>query len=173
MARQYSRRMTITFDYLIRIPSPLGRLEVTAHAAGLTSLTIERNGQLPHDEQPELANRVLERAAQQLDEYFSGRRRNFALPYTLVGTEFQRDVWEALAGVRWGDHVSYGELALDAGHAGSARAIGGAVAQNPLPIVIGCHRVLSSRGKIIGYTGGKGVPTKLWLLEHEGITLAA
>jgi methylated-DNA-[protein]-cysteine S-methyltransferase len=82
-------------------------------------------------------------------------------------------VWERLAGLGFGTLTTYGELGLALGHAGYGRAIGGAVDANPVPIIVGCHRVLSSSGTVTGYFGGEGIPTKLWLLEYEGTTLAA
>ncbi|MFI5060346.1 MAG: methylated-DNA--[protein]-cysteine S-methyltransferase, partial [Actinomycetales bacterium] len=75
--------------------------------------------------------------------------------------------------LEYGQFVSYGELGQEIGRPGSGRAIGGAVGANPIPIIIGCHRVLASDGKVTGYSGGEGIPTKMWLLSHEGIMLAA
>ena len=82
-------------------------------------------------------------------------------------------MWERLATLEFGTFVSYGELGASLGRAGYGRAIGGAVGANPVPIIVGCHRVLSSSGRVTGYSGGDGIPTKIWLLEHEGIMLAA
>src|SRR5690554_1060541 len=121
------------------------------------------------EEQEENTNRVLERAAKQLAQYFAGKRRTFDLPLAPVGTEFQRQVWAGLSSIPWGEAWSYGELGATTGRATAGRAVGGAVGSNPLPIVIPCHRVLASDGKITGYSGGNGVPTKVSLLEHEGI----
>ena len=165
--------MSSSSGFLLRLPSPVGRLELTGDSEAVTSLSIARGGTLPHDEHPERTAAVLDDAAEQLGEYFAGERRAFTLPLHLNGTPFRRAVWEQLATLEFGSLTSYGELGLTIGRPGSGRAIGGAVGANPLPIIIGCHRVLSSSGKITGYSGGEGIPTKLWLLEHEGITLAA
>ncbi|WP_308468258.1 methylated-DNA--[protein]-cysteine S-methyltransferase [Rathayibacter soli] len=165
--------MTETFDHIVRIESPIGRLELTSDGARLNSLTIARGGVLPHDDRPERSSRVLERAHRQLDGYFECTRRSFTIPLAYAGTPFQRLVWQRIAALRWGERTSYRELGIDIGRPEACRAIGGAVAANPLPIIIGCHRVLSSTGRVVGYTGGEGIPTKLWLLEHEAITLAA
>jgi methylated-DNA-[protein]-cysteine S-methyltransferase len=166
--------MTRSFSYLIRTDSPIGRLELTSDGTHVTSLSIEKDGHLPLEEHPEKANAVLTTAARQLTQYFAGKRHEFDLPVLFEGgSEFQRSVWDRLSELRWGQHTSYGELAAEVGKPGSARAIGGAVGTNPIPIIIGCHRVLSSTGKVTGYSCGEGIPTKLWLLEHEGITLAA
>jgi methylated-DNA-[protein]-cysteine S-methyltransferase len=165
--------MTIPIANIINTDSPIGRLEITSAGRHVTSLAIERGGRLPHDDLPEQSNALLERAAQQLAEYFDGSRRTFSLPLAFAGTRFQRSVWQRMARLRWGECLSYGALAVESGHPGANRAVGAAVAANPIPLIVGCHRILSSRGRITGYTRGEGVPTKLWLLQHEGITLAA
>jgi methylated-DNA-[protein]-cysteine S-methyltransferase len=173
VANRYRRGMTDSFAYLIRTDSPIGRIEVTSNGIRVTSVAIARDGILPRDALPERSIAVLERARDQLEEYFAGTRRRFRLPVMLSGTSFQRDVWQRLAEVPWGECVSYGRIGADLGRPTAGRAIGGAVACNPLPIVIGCHRVLSTTGRVIGYSRGEGIPTKLWLLRHEGVTLAA
>jgi methylated-DNA-[protein]-cysteine S-methyltransferase len=165
--------MTIPIDNIITTESPIGRLEITSAGKHITSLAIESGGRLPNDELPENSNALLERAVRQLTEYFDGSRRTFSLPLAFTGTSFQRSVWQRMARLRWGECLSYGALAVESGHPGASRAVGAAVAANPIPLIVGCHRVLSSTGRVIGYTRGEGVPTKLWLLEHEGVTLAA
>jgi methylated-DNA-[protein]-cysteine S-methyltransferase len=165
--------MSSSTTFLLRMPSPIGRIELTGDGDAVTSLSIARDDVLPHDDLPENRDAVLENAAAQLDEYFAGARREFDVPVHLAGTPFRTAVWERLTALQYGTLTTYGELGLSLGHPGYGRAIGGAVGANPVPIIIGCHRVLSSSGKITGYSGGEGIPTKLWLLEHEGITLAA
>ncbi|ANJ27573.1 methylated-DNA--[protein]-cysteine S-methyltransferase [Agromyces aureus] len=159
--------------FLARLDSPIGRLELLADDDAVTSLSIERDGALPHDADPERRNAVLDRALAQLGEYFAGERTDFDVPVRLHGTAFQLAVWNRLQQLRWGDATSYGALAAAVGKPGSARAIGGAVGANPVPILVGCHRVLASDGRITGYSAGEGVPTKLWLLGHELIGFAA
>jgi methylated-DNA-[protein]-cysteine S-methyltransferase len=163
----------MTTDFLLRFDSPIGRIELTGDAAAVTSLSIERDGALPHDDRPERPNAVLETARAQLLEYFAGDRTTFSIPVRLEGTPFQRAVWAELERLGWGEATSYGALAHAVGRPGSARAIGGAVGANPVPIIVGCHRVLASDGRITGYSGGQGIPTKLWLLGHEQIGFAA
>jgi methylated-DNA-[protein]-cysteine S-methyltransferase len=165
--------MSTSFAYLTRMSSPIGRLEITSDGQAITSLSIERGGHLPLEEHPERSTAVLDLAVQQLTEYFAGDRKNFELPVSVNGSEFQRAVWQRLSELEYGQFISYGELGYEIGRPGSGRAIGGAVGANPIPIIIGCHRVLASNGKITGYSGGEGVPTKMWLLSHEGIMLAA
>jgi methylated-DNA-[protein]-cysteine S-methyltransferase len=156
-------------DYLKRIDSPIGRIEITSDGNAITSLSIERAGSLPYDELDEKSSKLLDLAAKQLGEYFSGKRHNFELPVAPRGTEFQESVWNQLADIEWGEFRSYGELGIATGRATAGRAVGGAVGANPIPIIIPCHRVLASNNRITGYSGGNGIPTKVWLLEHEGI----
>lgn len=103
----------------------------------------------------------------QLAEYFRGERRTFELSVEpLVGTDFDRAIWSALRKVPAGETITYGELARRTGHAGSARAVGGAMHRNPVPIVIPCHRVVGAEGSLTGY--GLGLWRKKWLLDREG-----
>jgi methylated-DNA-[protein]-cysteine S-methyltransferase len=162
--------MTSTATSLIRVPSPIGRLELTSDGESILSLSIERDGHLPLEAAPELPSPLLVEAARQLNEYFDGTRTDFDLPVLLIGgTPFQQAVWSRLATLGFGEVVSYGRLGEDIGRPGSGRAIGGAVGANPVPIIIACHRVLATSGRITGYSGGNGIPTKVWLLDHEGI----
>jgi len=156
-------------DYLVRVPSPIGRLELTSDGEAVTSLSIERAGTLPLEQFPEHSTAVLDEAARQLDEYFSGTRRDFDLPVRLAGTAFQQSVWAQLRELGWGEVASYGSVGIATGRPTAGRAVGGAVGANPIPIIVPCHRILASNGRITGYSGGNGIPTKAWLLDHEGI----
>lgn len=155
--------------FIRRVDSPIGRLEIASDGNAITSLSIERDGHLPFDDVAENSNEVLDRAAVQLEEYFAGKRKDFDLPVALHGTEFQRSVWTQLNDLAFGEVASYGELGLATGRATAGRAVGGAVGANPIPIIVPCHRVLASNNRITGYSGGQGIPTKAWLLAHEGI----
>lgn len=154
---------------LRRIDSPIGRIEIVGDGSAVTALSIERDGTLPHDDQPERSDAVLDRAARQLEQYFAGQRHDFDVPVNLAGTAFQLSIWEQLIDLQWGEVVSYGDLGRGTGRATAGRAVGGAVGANPVPIIVPCHRVLGSDGTITGYSGGEGIPTKSWLLAHEGI----
>jgi methylated-DNA-[protein]-cysteine S-methyltransferase len=113
---------------------------------------------------------VLADATRQLEEYFDGDRVVFDLPLELHGTEFQRRCWVALASIPYGQTVSYGEQARRLGFDRTrARAVGAANGQNPLPIVLPCHRVIGADGSLTGFGGGLHV--KRFLLEHEGALL--
>jgi methylated-DNA-[protein]-cysteine S-methyltransferase len=103
--------------------------------------------------------------ATQLAEYFSGERQSFDLPLRLEGTEFQRRVWSALCDIPYGRTISYGEQALRIGDPGGARAVGAANGQNPISIIVPCHRVVGADGSLTGYGGG--LERKRHLLDLE------
>lgn len=158
-----------TFDSIIRVQSPIGRLEMIANAGAIVGLDIERDGHLVHESHVEKTSPVLKVAAKQLGEYFAGKRRHFDVPVALTGTPFQKSVWATLTDIPYGEVRSYGDVGQSTGRATAGRAVGGAVGANPVPIIVPCHRVLASDGRITGYSGGNGIPTKVWLLDHEGI----
>lgn len=107
-------------------------------------------------------------AVNQLEDYLAGQRRVFSLELDLSTlTEFRRKVLLTLASVPYAETISYAHLALLAGRPGAARAVGGAMAANPLPIVLPCHRVVGSGGELVGYSGGAGLSSKAWLLDFE------
>lgn len=110
----------------------------------------------------------------QLEEYFDGRRLVFRLPLDLEqGTPFQREVWQALLNIPYGETVTYKDVAQEIGRPSAARAVGAAVAANPLPIVIPCHRVVSSSGEMGGFSAGTEVKAKLLELESRTRARAA
>lgn len=163
--------------YLRRLTSPIGRIELTSDGESLTGLAIEstglaieNTGTLPREHEDEHTCAVLDDAARQLTEYFAGKRRSFELPLSAAGTEFQRSVWHELNQLPFGSAVSYADIGRATGRPTAGRAVGGAVGANPIPIIVPCHRVLASNQRITGYSGGDGIPTKIWLLDHEGIT---
>lgn len=108
---------------------------------------------------------ILSAAMIQLGEYLLGERQTFELPLWISGGVFYRQVWEALRQVPYGKTVTYGELAAAAGNAGAVRAVGGAMSSNKLPLVVPCHRVVASGGKLGGFA--YGTQWKQWLLEME------
>ncbi len=162
-------RPAVEPQFIARMSSPLGRVEITSDGDAITGLAIEHEGSLPHDDMVDRPTAVLDAAVRQLAEYFAGARREFELPVKLVGTAFQHAVWAHLQSLRFGEVSSYGEIGLATGRPTAGRAVGGAIGANPIPIIVGCHRVLASNGLITGYSAGEGVPTKVWLLDHEGI----
>ncbi len=150
------------------LPSPLGRLLLTASAAGLTGLWImgeKHCPSLPPDcqENPD-AFRV---ASLQLAEYFAGNRQAFDLPLAPRGTAFQQLAWTALQQIPYGQTRSYQEQAAAIGRPAAVRAIGTANGRNPLSIIVPCHRVIGANGSLTGYGGG--LDAKQWLLAHEAM----
>ena len=101
----------------------------------------------------------------QLDEYFKGKRQKFSVPLLLNGTEFQKAVWRQLEKIPFGQTVSYGDVARAVGSPRAFRAVGNANNKNNIPIIIPCHRVIGSNGKLVGF--GSGIWRKEWLLDHE------
>jgi methylated-DNA-[protein]-cysteine S-methyltransferase len=112
---------------------------------------------------------VLQDAKKQLTSYFKGKSKELDFEVSLGGTEFQRSVWKEIEKVGFGEVTTYADIAKNIGNPKAVRAVGGAVGSNPVPLVIGCHRVLGTSGTITGYSGGDGIPTKRWLLNLEGI----
>lgn len=114
-------------------------------------------------------NGLTEQTKRQLMEYFSGKRKAFDLPLAITGTGFQKKVWEELRHIPYGKTLSYLGLSRQIGNVKAIRAVGHANGQNPLAIIIPCHRVIGSDGSLTGYAGG--LWRKKWLLEHEGALL--
>lgn len=104
-------------------------------------------------------------AARQLKEYFARRRKNFEVPLHLSGTDFQRQVWQTLAEIPYGETISYAELAAWVGRPQAFRAVGQANGANPIPVILPCHRVIASDGTLGGYGGGLRVKASLLALE--------
>lgn len=149
--------------------SPLGVLTLVAEDSVLKSVSIaDHPGS--HTGLSTPTHPILVAAHQQLTEYFNGTRTSFDIPVNPTGTAFQRAIWGALQRIPQGHFMSYQQLGESAGVGKAARAVGGAVGANPLPIIIPCHRVLASNQKITGYSGGAGIVTKQALLDHEGIS---
>jgi methylated-DNA-[protein]-cysteine S-methyltransferase len=146
----------------ICLSSPIGFLLVEAELEGVTAISFV--DQKP--EAPEISrNKHLRLAAKELREYFKGTRTSFSFPLAPNGTDFQKRVWRALRKVGFGETKSYSEIAKMIGSPKAARAVGGANNKNPLPIVVGCHRILGQSGNLVGYAGG--LRRKWWLLRHE------
>ncbi len=115
--------------------------------------------------EPDSANPLIRETARQLDEFFQRERRTFDLPLDLAGTPFQLEVWNALLRIPYGETRSYGQLAVQLGHPGAARAVGTANGSNPVAIVVPCHRVIAAGGGLGGYGGG--LDRKRFLLDLE------
>lgn len=109
---------------------------------------------------------VLQQARRELEEYASGSRKRFEVPFELEGTHFQCEVWKALFEIPFGEVRTYGEMARALGRPGAARAVGAAAGSNPLPVIIPCHRLIGSDGALTGFSGG--LEAKRTLLDLEG-----
>ncbi len=152
------------------VDSPLGDLILVASGEGLTHIRFPaQKGEAPSGEAGTASESILDLSEAQLMEYFAGRRLQFELPLSPMGTEFQLAVWWALAGIPYGNTLSYGELARRIGRPKAVRAVGAANGANPLPIVLSCHRVIGADGSLTGFGGG--LPAKICLLELEGALL--
>ncbi|MCU0595610.1 MAG: methylated-DNA--[protein]-cysteine S-methyltransferase [Desulfobacterota bacterium] len=142
-------------------PSPIGPVEISGTRKGILSIGFVKKG-LPNDRDlPE----CVKEAIRQLEEYFKGERKDFSLRLLPEGTPFQKLVWQQLRKIPYGNVVSYGDVARAIGKPKAFRAVGGANNKNPIGIVVPCHRVIGSDGKMVGY--GSGIWRKEWLLEHE------
>ncbi len=160
--------MNTSFAAQCRITTPLGPMTLAATARGLAGAWFDAQahhpGELavPHDTNHPL----LAQAAQELADYFAGRRPNFTVKLDPQGTAFQASVWQALQRIRRGSLQTYGAIARELGRPEAARAVGAAVGRNPLSVIVPCHRVVGSDGSLTGYAGG--LPRKKALLALEG-----
>jgi len=136
-----SREMTRTVDYRIK--------------KALNAEFVE------HDDE------ILEKTRTQLDEYLKGRRREFDIPVLMVGTDFQKSVWNALMKVPYGATSTYLQLAEDVGNERAVRSVGNANAANPISIIVPCHRIIGSDGELAGYGGGLSIKRRLLELERS------
>ncbi len=143
------------------IKTPLGIAKIEGSENGLSGITVLDSDEKPTDIIPE----CLEDAVYQLQEYFNGTREIFTLELSPEGTDFQKRVWNELLNIPYGKTISYLELSKKLGDVKAIRAVAAANGQNPLWIVIPCHRVIGSDGSLTGYAGG--LHRKKWLLEHE------
>lgn len=146
-------------DFYRRITTPVGDMGLLGNGAELCALELHPQ-QLRRDE-----DALLLRAERELAEYFAGRRRSFSVPLCIRGTPFQLLVWRALADIPYGQAETYGSIARRIGRESACRAVGMACNQNPLPILLPCHRVLGAGNRLTGYAGG--LEMKKYLLELE------
>ena len=152
------------------IESPVGKLKLVASDKALVAILWEKDGPrrvrlselVANDRHP-----VLVEAERQLGEYFAGKREKFSIALDMRGTRFQKNVWEALLAIPFGETRSYGQLAKQLGNPRATRAVGAANGKNPVSIIVPCHRVIGSSGKLTGFAGGLEAKARLLSLERN------
>lgn len=155
----------ISYSYWIW-PSPVGALLLLDDGQGLCGLHFQDGAHpLQIDKSWKKQQSLFSSAIKQLDKYFAGRLHTFTIPLSLHGTAFQLSVWRALTTIPYGVTASYGTIAQKIKNPKASRAVGAANGQNPVSIIVPCHRVIGSTGKLVGYGGG--LPIKTALLELE------
>jgi methylated-DNA-[protein]-cysteine S-methyltransferase len=154
------------------VESPLGKLRLTATTAGLCELAFAESpdAQTPTEREFASANPLVKQhlatAAQWLTHYFAGTNASPCPALDLRGTDFERQVWQALQNVPFGNVATYGDIARAIHRPKAVRALGQANGKNPVPIIVPCHRIIAAGGKLGGYSAG--LDRKRWLLRHEG-----
>ena len=161
--------MSLFFTYL---SSPIGSLLLAADNIALREITFPKNG-APASPQPDWIEdeSAFAEPIRQLRAYFTGDLEAFDLPLAPKGTPFQQKVWGELLSIPFGETISYGQLAKRIGNPKASRAVGLANGSNPIPIIIPCHRVIGSNGKLTGYGGGLPIKEKLLALERRQLRL--
>jgi methylated-DNA-[protein]-cysteine S-methyltransferase len=153
------------------IDSPVGRMRLIAGDKGFAALLWERKNpyRVPPFDDMEENNRhpILIEAEKQLNEYFRGERKTFAIPLEMHGTDFQKKVWSELLKIPFGETRTYGDIAKKLGDMKAVRAVGAANGKNPISIIVPCHRVIGASGKLVGFGGGLENKAKLLELESR------
>jgi methylated-DNA-[protein]-cysteine S-methyltransferase len=161
--------MNLSYKYFA---SPVGKLKLVASETGLIAILWDNDNprRVPLSGLVEDNNQsVLVETERQLTEYFAGQRDVFTIPLDMRGTPFQQDVWRALQAIPFGKTLTYGEIAKQLGRPNASRAVGAANGRNPISIVVPCHRVIGSSGKLTGFAGGLDVKAQLLNLETPGL----
>ena len=149
------------------ISTPIGTLRLLSDGQALVRIEFENQH---GNDGIEGGDPVLDAASEQLLEYLGGARRQFDLPLAPVGTAFQLRVWDALLKIPFGELRNYRDIAAQLGNSGAVRAVGSANGRNPIPIVVPCHRVVGSDGRLAGYAGGVDLKRRLLTLEGLEVT---
>lgn len=146
--------------YTAYYESPIGIVEIKSNEDAIIGIDFvdkigKRDEMIP----------ILAEAYNQIDEYFKGKRKNFDLKLSIEGTEFQKKVWMELTKIPYGEVATYKDVAIRVGNEKAVRAVGNSNNKNKIAIILPCHRVIGSNGKLVGYAGG--IHVKEWLLNHE------
>ncbi|GJL56618.1 MAG: methylated-DNA--protein-cysteine methyltransferase [Nitrospirales bacterium] len=154
------------FYYVLQ--SPVGRLLLVGDHGGLQRLQFQ-DGTHPHPIESgwKKDRNFFNRIISQLEEYFDGRRKRFSIKLSQQGTGFQQQVWKALRTIPYGETVSYSTIARAIGKPTASRAVGAANGQNPISIIVPCHRVIGANGQLVGYGGGLPIKQSLLALEQQ------
>lgn len=145
------------------INTPVGIITIFEHD---DTIQVVEWGRVPDGD----SSPLVEEAARQLKAYFAKDLQEFDLPLNPAGSGFQKAVCDQMVAIPYGHQCTYGDIAKKLSK--SAQAVGSACGHNPIPIIIPCHRVVGANGTMTGFSGGEGVETKVWLLQHEGMLLA-
>ena len=152
------------FMQTLDFQSPLGIIEIMGDEQGIFSILFAERKDVQFPKKSDTAATLIT-CQQQLEEYFQGKRFIFTIPFMLEGTPFQQSVWQALTTVSYGKTASYKDIATFIGNEKAVRAVGTTNSKNRLSIVVPCHRIIGTNGKLTGYAGG--LWRKEWLLKHE------
>ena len=158
--------------YYCYVDTPIGELLLAGTENALSLIGFPK-GSMRRDPRPDwiFKEEPFEKVRHQLREYFEGKRRDFDIPLSLEGTDFQLSVWHELRGIPYGTTVSYGEVAKRIDNPKAVRAVGAANGRNPIPIIVPCHRVIGSHGDLTGFGGGLDTKEALLRLEAEHTSL--
>ena len=148
----------VYYDYF---KSPIGWIEIGGSDDAINCINFVEKPRKHYE-----THRTVQQAITQIKEYFTKQRRQFDLPLQLQGTAFQKQTWQQLLTVPYGQTASYKDIAVAIKRPQAVRAVGAANGKNPISIVVPCHRIIGSNGALVGY--GSGLWRKTWLLEHEG-----
>jgi methylated-DNA-[protein]-cysteine S-methyltransferase len=141
--------------------SPIGTIKISAIDTGVTSILFVEEAI-----KKTMSNNHTETCKKELEEYFNGERKDFSITCQLLGTPFQKEIWNKLTTIPFGEKISYLELGKKVNSPNASRAVGNANSKNIILIVLPCHRVIGENGDLTGYAGGMW--RKKWLLDHEG-----
>jgi methylated-DNA-[protein]-cysteine S-methyltransferase len=144
------------------LDTPTGRLLIKSNGLAITRVAwLKRDDPIPTGE----TDTVCDRAAAELTEYFSGSLKTFTVPIHLEGSDLQLRVWQVMREIPFGQVLTYGDVAHQIGS--EPQAVGTTCGQNPIPVIVPCHRIVGAGGKLTGFSGGNGIETKAFLLDHE------
>ncbi|GAA0116515.1 methylated-DNA--[protein]-cysteine S-methyltransferase [Clostridium senegalense] len=150
--------------YFCYYNSPIGILKIHADNEAITEIKFVH--QIDEIElKSNRVNSIINQCVEELNEYFTGKRKDFEVKVALKGTEFQKSVWKELKNIPYGTVKTYKDIAISINNEKAVRAVGNANNKNKVPIIIPCHRVIGKNGKLVGYAGG--LDKKEWLLKHE------